>query len=208
MMNREHKHSSVGRGKFQFNCSCTGFKKRYLFNQGQPYMWPRLQGKQTPTTQSDQYIYLILSFRHEKYETMSDLWHQPFILSDEWEEFSKERDIFLMSASISHTNPPSFSSVDAFSLPTSCLTFPRLRSTLIHPPPRAAAPVCVCTGRPRCKNAFSCVGFFPGPGLCLRANTGSAFCDLIGWLVPQLQHASEVSVRSASGEDSTRHTVN
>lgn len=83
-------------------------------------MWPRLQEKQTPTTQSNQYISLIPSFRHEnmKLGVTYDTGHSSpecAALIRWMRRLQRGADIFLISASISHPNPSSFSQWILFS---------------------------------------------------------------------------------------------
>ena len=186
MMNREYKHSSVGSGKFQFNFSCTRFKKRYQFNQGQPNMWPRLQGKQTPTTQSDQYISLILSFRHEKYETMSDLWHQPFI--------TRLRRSYQMNEGSSARSGTSFSCLPPFLMQTlhhflsRCFLSPyilfNLPSSQINPDPPSSSCIrpCVCALVGRAAKRWLMRWVFPWVWYLLESEHRQAFLWL-DWMI-------------------------
>lgn len=144
---------------------------------------------------NNQYISLIPSFRHEN----MNLWvtygtdhssPECAALIRWMRRLQQGADIFLISASISHPNPSSFSQ-SMLPSPNILLNLPssQINSTT-HPhfPPHTSPSL--CTGMLCWENAGWWVGFFPGPDLFLRVNTGRPFCDLIGWLVPLLQHAS------------------
>lgn len=144
LMNTEHAYWSVTRWGIQFS-SAQGKEKGYQFNQGQRNMWPRVQVKHTPTSRRNRYISLILSFRREKMKlgVTSDTGHSSpecAALIRWMRRLQQGADIFLISASISHPSPSSFS------LPTSCSTFPPSSST----PAQPALPLCaspsLCTG--------------------------------------------------------------
>ncbi len=77
-------------------------------------MWLRLQEKRTPTTQSHQYILLFPSFRHENmklrvtYDTVHSSSECAALIR--WmRRLQQGADIFLITASISHPHPSSFS---------------------------------------------------------------------------------------------------
>lgn len=129
-----------------------------------------------------------------KYETLSDLWHWLFIIimccsyqmNEETPAGSRFFIFFSIAAAISHPNPSSFSQWILFS-PYILLNLPSFQfnpnspSSMYHP---------VCLLVRFVDNTGWWVWFFPRSDLFLRVNTGWPFCDLIGWLVPSLEHAS------------------
>lgn len=155
-------------------------------------MWPRLQEKQTATTQSNQYISLIPSFRHEnmKLGVTYDTGHSSpecGALIRWMRRRQQGADIFLISATIFHPNPSSFSQWILFS-PYILLNLPPFQFNPNSPSFPYITQSLLWYALLREKGWW--VGFFPGPDVFLRVNTSWSFCDLIGWLVPSLQHTS------------------
>lgn len=141
-----------------------------------------------------------------KHEARSDLWHWLFITVT-WCSYQMSegtptgsRFFFFFKFIHGYQSQPSTTSI---SLSTFCFTSPPCSSTQTGPRPGWFPPVCllVCFA----DNTGQCVRFFPGSRLFFwRENIGRLFQDLIGWLVPLLEHASEVKVRSAS---SSQHSL-
>lgn len=192
MMNTEYKYWRVNRWEISIQFPLQQVKKKiYQLNQGQCNMWPKLQGKQTPTRRS---VYLVNPvIQTWKYETLSDLWHRALI-TRMCHFYQMNEEIPARGRHFSHVcihfSPETLHHFlsRCSSPPTSCLTFPPLRSTPTHPPPHTSPGL--WTGR-LCweKTTGWWVGFFPGPDLFESANTDRPFLRL-DWMIRTAAAAS------------------